>query len=134
MRRLVFFTTAIGVVFACLGVAFAADNTEEFKASASPYKQLSTKKKKVGVNLSLDITMTNSAGGKAAELNRITILFPGGATVNTKAFATCDPVKLEKFGPSICTRAQIGTGTRTVPNTRTITPQSLDDLIQGIAR
>ena len=110
MRRLVFFTTAIGVVLACVGVAFAVDNTEEFKASASPYKRLSTKKTKVGVNLGLDITMRNTAGGKPAELSRITFLFPAGAKVNSKAFPTCDPVKLDKLGPSVCRRAQIGTG------------------------
>jgi hypothetical protein len=115
MRKRIGFIAAIvlalGVLPVCVGVAFAVDNTEEFKASASPYKQLSTKKKKVGANLSLDITIKNPAGGKAAALNRVTILFPGGATVNTKAFPTCDPVKLEKLGPSVCTRAQIGTGT-----------------------
>ena len=101
---------ALGLMLVPAGAIAAVDNTEEFKASANPYK-LSTKKKKVGINLSLDFTMKDPAGGKPAALNRVTLLFPAGAKVNPQAFPTCDPAKLEKLGPSTCARAQIGTGT-----------------------
>lgn len=114
MRRPILTTVALalGLLLVPVGVASALTNTVDFKANVSPYK-LSTKAKKVGLQLAVDFVIKNAdpAGGKPAALNNVVIQFPAGAIANPKSFPTCDPAALQKSGPSACTKAQIGTGT-----------------------
>jgi hypothetical protein len=114
MRRpiitVVALVAAVSLMF--VSTASALTNTVDFKANVKPYK-LSTKKKKVGLELDVDFSIKNAApeGGKPAALNKVTIQFPAGATANPKAFPTCDEDKLRSDGPTACSKAQIGTGT-----------------------
>ena len=114
MRRPIFSIVALAAALSLVpvGVASALTNTVDFKANVSPYK-LSTKKKKVGLQLAVDFTIKNAdpAGGKPAALNNVVIQFPAGAIANPKAFPTCDENKLKSQGPSACSKALIGTGT-----------------------
>jgi hypothetical protein len=117
MRRIFALATALLGVLAITAVAIAGQagpspsgQVQTLEASHSSNKA-STKKKPVGTNVTIALTLSKTDGTKPSPTTHTTVTLPTGMQLNYTKFPQCDQNKLASQGPSGCpSKSKVGSG------------------------
>jgi hypothetical protein len=118
MRRIFALATALLGVLAITAVAVAGQagpspsgQVQTLEASHSPNKA-SKKKKPVGTNVTIALTLKKTDGSKPSPTTHTTVTLPAGMQLNYTKFPQCDQNKLAAQGTKGCPgKSKVGSGT-----------------------
>jgi hypothetical protein len=117
MRRIFALATALLGMLAITAVAIAGQagpspsgQTQVMDAAHSPNKA-SKKKKPVGTNVTITISLSKTDGSKPSPTTHTTVTLPAGMQLNYTKFPQCDQNKLAAQGPKGCPgKSKVGAG------------------------